>query len=203
MILSADQIVRDLADLFEHRAYGRYGLALISQRAHALQAAQLAGRAGLPDPVVVAALFHDVGHMTHKLGEHPAAQGVDDQHEIRGANWLEPWFIPEVVEPIRLHVQAKRYLCSVEQDYFGHLSPDSLQSLALQGGRMSDTEVACFRMTAGWSEAVSLRRIDERAKDPTVEVADFDSFIPLIRRCLKPTLAAPMPPDSFDWQRIT
>lgn len=185
MNLSADDIVEELSSLYEFRALGRYGLAAINQRAHALQAAQLAEQAGLPESVVVAALLHDVGHMVHTLGEHPAAQGVDDQHEIHGAIWLEPWFGPEVTEPIRLHVQAKRYLCSVEPDYFSRLSPDSVQSLVLQGGRMSDTEVASFRMTAGWQDAVSLRRIDERAKDPSARVPSFDAFIPLIRRCVR------------------
>jgi len=185
MILSVNRIVDELSALYEFRAHHRYGLAAVSQRSHALQAAALARQAELSEPVVVAALFHDIGHMIHNLGDHPAAHGVDDRHEVVGADWLEPWFGAEVTEPIRLHVQAKRYLCSVEPHYFSSLSSDSVESLALQGGPMSDTEVASFRMTSGWQESVALRRIDDRAKDSSVIVPTFDEFIPLIRRCLQ------------------
>ena len=59
--------------------------------------------------------------------------------------WLAERFGPEVSEPVRLHVAAKRYLCTVESDYFGKLSPDSVRSLGLQGGLMSADEVEAFR----------------------------------------------------------
>jgi len=185
MTASSGRIIEELGELYALRAGNRYGLAAINQRAHALQAAQLARAAGLSDALVVAALLHDIGHMVHSLGEHPAAVGVDDHHELIGADWLQPWFGQDVTEPIRLHVQAKRYLCSVEPGYFESLSPDSVESLALQGGRMSDTEVAAFRMTPGWKDAVALRRIDERAKDPSVVTPDFDAFVGSIRACAR------------------
>jgi phosphonate degradation associated HDIG domain protein len=182
---SGARIIEELASLFELRAGKRYGLASISQRAHGLQAADLARKAGLSEAMVVAALLHDIGHMVHSLGEHPASQGVDDRHEVIGADWLEPWFGQEVTEPIRLHVQAKRYLCSVEPGYFQGLSPDSAESLVLQGGGMSDTEVAAFRMTPGWKDAVALRRIDECAKDPAVTAPGFEEFVASIRSCMR------------------
>lgn len=185
MKLSHDQFVEELTALFAFRAAKRYGLASINQRAHALQAAYLALTAGLSESMVVAALLHDIGHMVHSLGEHPASQGVDDHHEILGADWLEPWFGQEVTEPIRLHVQAKRYLCSVEPGYFESLTSDSVESLALQGGRMSDTEVAAFRMTPGWKDAVALRRIDEQAKDPSMSTPGFQDFVASIRACIR------------------
>jgi hypothetical protein len=39
---------------------------------------------------------------------------IDDEHEQLGAIWLIDYFVPEVVEPVRLHVAAKRYLCHTD-----------------------------------------------------------------------------------------
>jgi predicted HD phosphohydrolase len=134
-----------IADLLELKADGQYGLHAINQRQHALQSAWLAERQGCPPALIAASLMHDIGHLVHNLGEDPAARGVDDQHEDLGTAFLAKWFGPEVTEPVRLHVAAKRYLCATEADYFGRLSPDSVRSLALQGGPMSAAEVAAFR----------------------------------------------------------
>ena len=150
-----------LTSIYDGRATGQYGLTLINQRAHAVQSAHHARAQGLPASLVVAALLHDIGHMVHDLGDHPAALGTDDQHENIGADWLKRYFGPDVTEPIRLHVAAKRYLCTVEPDYFEKLSDDSIESLSLQGGRMTEKEVAAFMQEPYREGAVALRRIDE------------------------------------------
>ena len=166
----------DLVDIYTGRATGQYGLALINQLAHAVQSAHHARAQCLSSSVVAAALLHDIGHMVHQLGEHPAAQGIDDEHEAIGANWLERYFGENVTEPVRLHVAAKRYLCTVEADYFSKLSKDSIESLTLQGGRMSEAEVADFQQSLYWKDAVALRRIDEMAKDPKGPMPHFEEF---------------------------
>ena len=168
--------LNDLVDIYTGRATGQYGLALINQLAHAVQSAHHARAQGLSSSVVVAALLHDIGHMVHELGDHPAAQGIDDEHELIGANWLACHFEENVTEPIRLHVAAKRYLCTVEADYFSKLSKDSIESLTLQGGRMSEAEVADFQQSLYWKDAVALRRIDEMAKDPKGPMPHFEEF---------------------------
>jgi predicted HD phosphohydrolase len=175
----------DLSEIYAGRATGLYGLTQINQLAHAVQSAHHARSQGLKASVVVAALLHDMGHMVHQLGEHPAAMGIDDQHEVIGANWLERYFGDDVTEPIRLHVAAKRYLCTVEDDYFGKLSKDSIESLALQGGQMSALEMADFQASAYWEDAVALRRIDEIAKDPKGAMPPFEEFSPEILSVLK------------------
>ncbi len=166
----------ELADVYEGRAGRPYGLSEVNQRLHAVQAAWHARQQGGSPCLVAAALLHDVGHMVHDLGEHPAAAGIDDRHEQVGAEWLARAFGPAVVEPVRLHVAAKRYLCATEPDYLGRLSRDSIASLALQGGPMSPHEVEAFRQRPGWRDAVALRRIDEAAKDPLGPQPAFASF---------------------------
>ena len=179
------QIIDELSAIYEGRAHGQYGLTLINQRAHAVQSGFHARAQGLPSSQIVAALLHDIGHMIHDLGEHPAANGVDDCHESLGADWLTTRFGPAVTEPIRLHVAAKRYLCTVESDYRSRLSNDSIESLALQGGDMSPGEIAAFEAEAWWQAAVALRRIDELAKDPHGPMPAFSEFHPDILKTLR------------------
>src|SRR5258708_12043062 len=150
----SDPLRQELLDIFVGRATRRYGLSAINQLQHALQAATLAEADDAPPATVLASLLHDVGHMIHQLGEDPAGRGVDDVHEELGARWLAERFGPEVSEPVRLHVAAKRYLCAVESDYFGKLSPDSVRSLGLQGGPMSASEIEGFRRHPQHEEAV-------------------------------------------------
>jgi predicted HD phosphohydrolase len=165
-----------LTAIYDVRATGQYGLTLINQLAHAVQSGYHARAQGHPTSIVVAALLHDIGHMVHDLGDHPAALGIDDQHENIGADWLKRYFGPDVTEPIRLHVAAKRYLCTVEADYFEKLSDDSIESLSLQGGRMTENEVSAFLREPYWEGSVALRRIDELAKDPNGPMPQFGEF---------------------------
>jgi phosphonate degradation associated HDIG domain protein len=179
----SDLLRQELLDIFVGRATKRYGLSAINQLQHALQAAALAEKDEAPAATVLASLLHDVGHMIHTLGENPAGRGIDDVHEELGARWLAERFGPEVSEPVRLHVAAKRYLCTVESDYFGKLSPDSVRSLELQGGLMSADELEAFRANPYHAGAVRLRRYDEAAKDPRANTPDFDHYLRHVAAC--------------------
>jgi predicted HD phosphohydrolase len=124
--------------------------------------------------------------MVHDLGDNPAEAGVDDLHEQRGYEFLARWFGPDVTEPVRLHVAAKRYLCATEADYFAKLSKDSVLSLSLQGGPMSAAEVAAFDALPHAAAAVKLRRFDEQAKAKDLETPAIQHFLPYVERCLLP-----------------
>lgn len=178
--------VADLETLYAERGARRYGLNSISQLEHALQGAALSVAAGDGDALVVATLLHDIGHMIHHLGESPAARGIDDRHEILAAKQLAKLFGPDVVEPVRMHVDAKRYLCAAEADYFARLSPDSVRSLALQGGPMSADEMRAFEAQPFWREALKLRRYDEGAKVPGLDVPGFEAYATRIAATLRP-----------------
>ena len=170
--------------MLDDRAEGAYGLTNITQKQHALQAAWLAERDGHDAAMIAAALMHDIGHLVHDLGDNPAAQGIDDQHEDVGNEWLARAFGAAVTEPVRLHVAAKRYLCATESDYFAKLSPDSVRSLALQGGPMSAAEVATFRALPQAEAAVQLRRYDEQAKLRELVTPPVGHFMPYVAACL-------------------
>jgi len=178
-----DPLRQELLDIFVGRATRLYGDSNVNQLQHALQSANLAEQDGAVPATVLASLLHDIGHMIHTLGKDPAARGIDDVHEELGAKWLAERFGPEVSEPVRLHVAAKRYLCTIESDYYDKLSPGSVRSLNLQGGLMSADEVEEFRRHPQHAEAVRLRRYDEGAKDPKATTPDFDYFLRHVEAC--------------------
>lgn len=178
-------LLSEITRIFAIRADGHYGLSAITQKQHALQAAWLAERDGSTPAMIAAALMHDIGHLVHDLGQDPAAEGVDDEHERLGYEWLAAHFGPEVTEPVRLHVAAKRYLCGAEADYFAKLSSDSVRSLALQGGPMDAAEIEAFRAIPEWRDAVRLRRWDEQAKIRGLETPPVEHFMPHVAASLR------------------
>jgi phosphonate degradation associated HDIG domain protein len=181
----AEDTVEMIAALIDGKGERQYGLSSVNQRAHALQAALLAEQSGCDSALITAALLHDIGHLVHDLGENPADAGIDDQHEELGQAFLARYFGPDVTEPVRLHVAAKRYLCATEADYFGRLTADSVRSLQLQGGPMSEQEVSAFAAMPGAPAAVQLRRFDEGAKVKGLPTPAVAHFLPYLRACLR------------------
>jgi gamma-butyrobetaine dioxygenase len=175
-----------IADLFAAEGAATYLGELVTQAAHMLQAAQLAEQDGADDALVVAALLHDVGHFTGAVTGEQLMTGTDNRHSDAGADWLTHWFGPEVTEPVRLHVAAKRYLCAVEPGYADSLSPASVYTLGLQGGPMRGNELAAFAASPYAQDACRLRRWDDAAKDPQVSAPSFEHFRPLLSRLARP-----------------
>lgn len=170
-------------ELFRVRGSSQYGHEAVTQLEHALQAAMFAERDGANAALVAAALLHDVGHLVHSLPDDAPEQGIDDHHESAAANWLARRFGPEVVEPVRMHVAAKRYLCTVEPAYRALLSGPSLVSLDLQGGLLNDDERAEFEASPHCAAAVRLRRWDDAAKVVGLTTPPLEHFADFVDRC--------------------
>jgi phosphonate degradation associated HDIG domain protein len=177
--VSASQIIREIFARYEAHGQRQYGED-VTELQHALQCAHLAQCAGEPAHMVAACLLHDYGHLLHDSGEDLAEQGVDARHEELGANHLAQIFIPEIVEPIRLHVAAKRYLCWRQPQYFDGLSATSQRSLQLQGGAMSEAEAAAFVRHRYGEAAVWLRRYDDAAKRKDFVVPNLETYRTLL-----------------------
>lgn len=180
MSKNANEVIDEIARLFQSRGDDMYAGEPVTQTEHALQAAFLAQRDGASHELVAAALLHDIGHLLHNLGEDCAEEGIDDRHEELGNRWLRRRFPPAVCEPVRLHVAAKRCLCTVEAGYFDRLSPASRRSLALQGGPYDETAAANFRAGPYGEDALRLRRWDDAAKVPGLETPPIDDYLGLI-----------------------
>ena len=172
----ADELIR----LMQRRGGEAYFGEPVSQLEHALQAAWFATKANGAPELVAAALLHDIGHLLHDLGETVADEGIDTRHEEAGYDWLLARFGPAVAEPVRLHVAAKRYLCAVDPEYFGLLSPASVQSLNLQGGPFTEEQAREFERLPRYRDAVQLRRWDDAAKQPGLGVPLLEEYRALL-----------------------
>ena len=151
---------------------------------HILQAAHLARLDGASDALIAAALLHDVGQFLDDAGDAAERKGVDARHEISGAAYLAPHFPPSVTDPVRLHVDAKRYLCSAEPGYREALSRASELSLRLQGGPFKQKEMNDFMASPGAESAIRLRRYDDLGKREAWKVPDLESYRPLLESLL-------------------
>ena len=189
------EVVARLAKLFAEQGESEYLGEAVTQAEHMLQAAACAQRASASNALIAASLLHDVGHLfvgadTSEIsGRDLMDAGTDNRHSHTGADWLAAAGFPEpVTEPVRLHVAAKRYLCTVEPGYFDQLSEASVYTLSVQGGPMSQEEAAEFARGPYARDAVTLRRWDEAAKDPEADVPDFDHYRALLADLLIPLL---------------
>jgi phosphonate degradation associated HDIG domain protein len=165
----------------EHGSLG-YAGEPVTQLEHALQGAALAEREGASAALITATFLHDLGHMLNLQGETPTARGIDDTHQYFVIPFLRGTFGDEVLEPIRLHVDAKRALCALERDYFDGLSEDSRRSLNLQGGIYSAGEAEQFRARPYAEDAMKLRRWDDLAKVAGAPTPPLEHFLAIARR---------------------
>jgi gamma-butyrobetaine dioxygenase len=182
-----------IAEMFTSEGAADYLGEPVTVAAHLLQAGARAQAAGAPPALVAAALLHDVGHLRGadaeadgiELSGRELMTGTDNNHGDRGARWLSSQGFPaSVIEPVRLHVAAKRYLCATEPSYFGQLSEASVYTLSVQGGPMTDAAAREFEREPHAGDAIAVRRWDDQAKDPSADVPDFDYYRPLLASLL-------------------
>ena len=176
-----------LLDAMARSAARRYGGEAVSELEHALQCADLAREGEADGELQLACLLHDVGRYavdqalvsdtteTTRVG--PGARG----HQEVGAELIAPWVPERVSWSVRVHADAKRYLCAIEPEYFDRLSAVSRDTLRRQGGVMSPDDVAKFAEHPWVRDAVALRRWDDEAKVVRKQTRSLEEWSPLIR----------------------
>jgi phosphonate degradation associated HDIG domain protein len=172
--------IPDICGLFDAKGARMYSGEPVTQLEHALQSATFAESAGADPALITAALLHDLGHLLNDQGDTPTQRGIDDVHQYFALPFLRPLFTDDVLEPIRLHVDAKRYLCATRPGYHDALSADSKRSLQLQGGIYSATEAADFAMRDGAARAIELRLWDDAAKIAGMKTPPLAHFVPIM-----------------------
>jgi phosphonate degradation associated HDIG domain protein len=174
--------ISGIAALYAEKGGRMYSGEPVTQLEHALQTAWLAKRAGAPEALVAASLLHDIGHMVNDRGDTPTEHGIDDLHQYHALAALRGAFPDGVLEPIRWHVDAKRYLCRERPEYYASLSPDSKRSLALQGGIFSAEEARAFAARRWAEDAVKLRLWDDLAKVAGEQTPGWTHFEAILGR---------------------
>jgi [1-hydroxy-2-(trimethylamino)ethyl]phosphonate dioxygenase len=178
--------VAEVLNIVQERGDEAYLGEPVSIAEHMLQTAHLAQGNGASESLIAAALLHDFGHLVHQGRTDAAEHGVDTRHEDVAAVWLGRLFGPGVTEPIRLHVEAKRYLCATELGYLMVLSPASRLSLQVQGGPLPPAEVVAFASNVWAQDAVKIRRWDDAAKTAGSNVPQLEHYRDLLERLAEP-----------------
>jgi phosphonate degradation associated HDIG domain protein len=172
-VSAADEVVA----IYGARGAGAYFGERVSMTEHGLQAAWFAQVEAAPEPLIIAALLHDIGHLLEAVPDDLADWTSDARHEETGARWLAQRFGPGISEPVRLHVPAKRYLCATDADYLRRLSSASVHTLKLQGGPMSVEEARAFEREPHYREAVRVRRWDDQGKVAGLETPPLEAYL--------------------------
>ena len=184
-----------IADIFElYAAFGadEYIGEPVSQLEHMSQAAAFALAEGADDEVVLAAFFHDIGHLLAGRLHTPSMNGFGAvDHEQLGADYLKSMgFSNRICSLIKNHVQAKRFLILTRPGYYEKLSLASLKTLAFQGGMMTESEAERFRSDPWFKEHIRLRIWDEQAKEVAIPVIDIEKIKKLANKLLLNELQA-------------
>jgi len=173
---AASENARDLLAWLERGGSRGYIGEPVSQLEHALQCAAAAEGARAPEEAVIAALFHDVGHMSGAGGAEMDGLGVVDHEEIGARLLREAGCSPGVVDLVENHVAAKRYLCFRDSAYLDKLSDASRGTLEFQGGPMPEHEARHFEAKPNVRWILALRSWDDRAKDPGANPPGLETY---------------------------
>ena len=171
--MNREQVITDVFGLYEQHGTADYIGEPVSQIEHMSQTAQLAMAEGFDDEVVLAAFFHDIGHLCGQGGANMGGYGVVS-HERLGADYLRrAGFSERMARLVEYHVQAKRYLTFSQPDYYARLSEASRRTLGYQGGVMSEAEADAFEQDPLCQLSLRMRVWDEQAKAMHVPVIDL------------------------------
>jgi phosphonate degradation associated HDIG domain protein len=176
----------DIELLFARHGGAQYSGEPVTQLEHALQTAHFAEQSDASGALVTACLLHDLGHLLNLQGETPTLRGIDDTHQYFALPFLRGLFADAVLDAIRLHVDAKRYLCHLDGGYHDRLSADSKRSLVLQGGVFDAAAAEDFLARPGARDAVMLRQWDDLAKQADLTTPPLGHFLGRAAACVVP-----------------
>ncbi len=186
--LIATEIAEEIIHLLLSNGGSEYIGEPVTKLEHMVQSAEIAAEKGLSEDLIIAALLHDIGHICEPTTDENNMSGLGLQdHELLGGTYLHARGFSElVVQSVALHVPAKRYLCYKFPTYFALLSEASLQTLAFQGGPMSESEAIVFEQNPYLESILAIRRIDEEAKIPNKPLPQsFELYKQMIIRHLQ------------------
>ncbi len=170
--------VEEIFDLYQKFGDEDYIGEPVSQLEHMSQSAQLAIADGFDNEVVLAAFFHDIGHLCEEKNSSNEMGGFGiKSHEKIGADFIREKGFPErMAKLIENHVQAKRYLTLKDAAYLNNLSEASKKTLKYQGGVMTSEEAADFENDALFETSIKMRHWDEQAKETNFPIMDLEEL---------------------------
>jgi phosphonate degradation associated HDIG domain protein len=178
--------INQVFELYERFGSADYIGEPVSQIEHMTQSAQLAEKEGYDSEVILAAFFHDIGHLLSQNTEMESMGGYGvKRHEQIGADFLREKGFPErIAKLVENHVQAKRYLTYKYSDYLAKLSEASLKTLEYQGGPMNGEQAKKFEKDPLFEVSLKMRSWDEAAKEVNIPVPDLNIYREMAKEVL-------------------
>lgn len=179
---TAKERIRETVDiifsLYEEHGQEDYIGEPVSQLEHMCQAAELAEMEGYDEEVILAAFFHDIGHLCLQVTGKNSMDGLGIvDHEKIGADFLRNWgFSEKIARLVESHVGAKRYLTFKYPFYYGQLSEASKRTLKFQGGPMTSEEAGIFESSPYFELYLRMRLWDEQAKKPGASLPELEWY---------------------------
>jgi phosphonate degradation associated HDIG domain protein len=182
----AANVVLKVFGLYEKYGSEEYIGEPVSQLEHMSQSAQFAMDAGFDDEVILAAFFHDIGHICVMKGwDNNMEEFGTKSHEKIGADFLRENGFPEKIAAlVENHVQAKRYLTFKYPEYYNQLSDASKKTLEYQGGKMTENEAIQFQKDPLFEISLLMRKWDEMAKALSIPIIDLEILKQKAKRIL-------------------
>lgn len=176
----------------------------ITQIQHALQCMECAEKDNtysssdtfIHNSLIVASFLHDIGHLVGLEQESEMVMYSENNgaslgivgHEGIGASYLKEMGFPVLVcQLVAGHVQAKRYLATVDMKYWDKLSPASQETMLLQGGKMSRDEINAFNSGIFPDLKILVRQYDDRGKNSDI-VIDIENGLEKIKKYIQQSL---------------
>jgi phosphonate degradation associated HDIG domain protein len=184
--IDVQQTIDEIISLYERFGSDDYIGEPVSQIEHMCQCAQLAEKQGFDEEVILAAFFHDIGHLCEHIMQvsYMESFGVEE-HEKLGAVYVrEKGFSEKIAKLVASHVPAKRYLTNRFPEYYENLSNASKETLKLQGGIMTDEEANEFEQDPLLDLYIQLRRWDEQAKIEHIPLPSLEHYRQMMERHL-------------------
>jgi 2-amino-1-hydroxyethylphosphonate dioxygenase (glycine-forming) len=171
----AIQLADEIIELYRKYGGNEYYGEPVTQLQHACQSAELAKQQECDDEMVLAAFLHDVGHICVAGHDVTVMQnyGVMNHEKIGAAFLSNRKFSDRLIQLVQAHVSAKRYLTHKDESYYNQLSEASKQTLIYQGGKMSHDEAVVFEQDPLFEQMITMRKIDEQAKDENKQPGDL------------------------------
>ena len=190
--MSIDERIETIFELYEKYGEEEYHGEEVSQIEHMCQSGELARKGGYDEEVILAAFFHDIGHLLQSYDQESMGGYGRVNHEKKGGEYLRNMgFSEKVASLAEQHVNAKRYLTYSDKEYYNRLSDASKKTLEYQGGPMQAIEAAAFKAHPWFELNITMRLWDELAKEKYVPLPDMNIYKMIARHHLEKMQSMP------------
>jgi predicted HD phosphohydrolase len=181
------KIINEIINLYIRDGNKKYDES-ITNIEHALQTTQIAKNNGEIEEFQLSCFLQDIGHLL--LDQHNTNKSFlqkNLKHETVAYKYLKTHFSNRIILPVMYLVLAKRYLCTVDEEYYHTLSDASKKSFLLQHGHLDNLSLKLMNNILNtnihFKNAIRLRKYEDLSKKEPVDInIDLNYISDLLRK---------------------